>query len=300
MSIASSTAHSGTSVDTVLSWIPPRVHLPPISADVSSFLDMSDAELQRRLLGFIPASPLPSFDAVSEPSADSTFAMRFANLFHPIFRAASVQAASSAWRPFVQASWLNRQVWRSVRDGGWFRFLCYQASRRPESFVSIPNHRVCDEHSEFIRSEVADLLTRGSISDISSVAHQRSDCMRILPLLVVQNSKGKKRLCFDARHLNDEILCPSFKMETIHVPLRLLRPGDWMMTLDLWSGYHQVGLQTYLRPYCCFSWEGRVYRWNVLPFGLSVAPRLFSKVTRALVTKWREEGIRVSSKSGPY
>lgn len=50
-----------------------------------------------------------------------------------------------------------------------------------------------------------------------------------------------------------------------------------------------------LKPYCCFEWGGRIYRWNVLPFGISIAPRSFSKIMKLLVSKWREEGIRCSS-----
>ena len=77
---------------------------------------------------------------------------------------------------------------------------------------------------------------------------------------------------------------------------------------SLWSGYRQVRIQREglvshadqlprheLRPFLCFEWRNRVFLWNVLPFGLSTAPRTFSKITRAVVEHWRRLGIRVSS-----
>ena len=46
-----------------------------------------------------------------------------------------------------------------------------------------------------------------------------------------------------------------------------------------------------------FQWkhEGKdkYFVFNVLPFGVSVAAYIFSKVTRVLINKWRNQGIRI-------
>lgn len=34
---------------------------------------------------------------------------------------------------------------------------------------------------------------------------------------------------------------------------------------------------------------------NVLPFGLSTAPRAYSKLSRLMLKRWRREGIRCSN-----
>lgn len=67
-----------------------------------------------------------------------------------------------------------------------------------------------------------------------------------------------------------------------------------MFTLDHFNGFHQLKLQRNLRRHCCFRWEGRIYRWRVLPFGLSVAPRTYTKIMRLLLKRWRALGIRCS------
>jgi hypothetical protein len=42
-----------------------------------------------------------------------------------------------------------------------------------------------------------------------------------------------------------------------------------------------------------FKWEGRYYQYNCLPFGLSKAPWVFSKVIRELAMFWRSRGINI-------
>lgn len=61
------------------------------------------------------------------------------------------------------------------------------------------------------------------------------------------------------------------------------------------QGYHQIPLKPSFRPFCCFEWQGRVYRWNVLPFGISTAPRTYSKLSRLMLAQWRKDGIRCSN-----
>ncbi len=54
-----------------------------------------------------------------------------------------------------------------------------------------------------------------------------------------------------------------------------------------------MGLHPRSRTFVGFMWEGKYYVHNCLPFGLSTAPWVFSKVIRELVMLWRKEGIRV-------
>jgi hypothetical protein len=68
-----------------------------------------------------------------------------------------------------------------------------------------------------------------------------------------------------------------------------------MFTLDMKAGYHQLPVKPWFQKFLGFAWEGRVYRWQVLPFGLASAPRAYSKVTRAMVKSWRARGIRCTN-----
>ena len=69
-----------------------------------------------------------------------------------------------------------------------------------------------------------------------------------------------------------------------------------MVTFNLKSGYNHIAITEKHREYLGFSCtiKGEVKRieFCVLPFGLSSAPYVFTKVTRPLVSLWRRHGIR--------
>lgn len=67
-----------------------------------------------------------------------------------------------------------------------------------------------------------------------------------------------------------------------------------MFTFDLKSGYHHVEIFPEHRKYLSFAWtfssgRTRFFQFSVLPFGLSSAPYLFTKLLKPLVKKWRSE-----------
>ncbi len=47
------------------------------------------------------------------------------------------------------------------------------------------------------------------------------------------------------------------------------------------------------RPFLRFAFEGRAYQYKVLPFGLSLSPRVFTKVVEAALVPLREQGVRI-------
>ena len=68
-----------------------------------------------------------------------------------------------------------------------------------------------------------------------------------------------------------------------------------MFSFDLKSGYHHVDIYPGHRKFLSFSWrfsDGavRYFQFSVLPFGLSSAPYVFTKLLKPLVKKWRGEG----------
>ena len=76
--------------------------------------------------------------------------------------------------------------------------------------------------------------------------------------------------------------------------LMFLRKGGYAFKFDLKSGYHHVDICPEHVTYLGFSWEDKgvpsFYMFKQLPFGLSSAPYIFTKIMRPLVKKWRGEG----------
>ena len=94
------------------------------------------------------------------------------------------------------------------------------------------------------------------------------------------------------RHLNQFLWKQRFKYEDLRVAMLLLEKGDYIFSFDLKSGCHHVDIAKEHWKYLGFSWESRFYVFTVLPFGLSSACYIFTKLVRPLVRYWRERGLR--------
>ena len=71
---------------------------------------------------------------------------------------------------------------------------------------------------------------------------------------------------------------------------------DFSFQIDLNSGYHHVEIFPDHRNYLAFSWDFgdgvvKYFQFTVLPFGLSSALYLFTKLLKPILTSWRCKGI---------
>ena len=117
----------------------------------------------------------------------------------------------------------------------------------------------------------------------------------INPLSVSIQKSSKKRLILDLRHVNQFLYETKFRCEDVSVAKEILNPGDFMFTFDLKSGYHHVEIFPEHRKYLSFAWTfssgcTRYFEFSVLPFALSSAPYLFTKLLRPLVKKMEIRG----------
>ena len=69
-----------------------------------------------------------------------------------------------------------------------------------------------------------------------------------------------------------------------------------MFKFDLKSGYHHVEIFPDYRRFLAFALDFgdgvlKYFQFTVLPFGLSSAPYLFTKLLRPVITSWRCKGI---------
>ena len=76
----------------------------------------------------------------------------------------------------------------------------------------------------------------------------------------------------------------------------------YLFKFDLKSGYHHVDIFEEHQTYLGFSWEinqqTHYFVFTVLPFGLSTAPFVFTKVVRPLIKYWRLHAIKIACFSG--
>ncbi|GJP82308.1 hypothetical protein CLOP_g12561 [Closterium sp. NIES-67] len=116
--------------------------------------------------------------------------------------------------------------------------------------------------------------------------------MCVSPLNVVEQ-RDKCRLILDLRKVNNYLDIPKFKYEGLNRVAELIRPGDWMFSIDLKSGYHHVEIHPSCWKFSGFQFEGDYYSFISLPFGLATAPFVFTQLIKQLAKRWRASGVRV-------
>lgn len=208
------------------------------------------------------------------------------------FRAGMGFANKAMWRELAAG---NTEVLQWVENG----YSEFVAQRVPFTRRA-NNSNTGGENKTFVTDSVRDLLTVGAVRDVTDLVHDADVVRVIAPLTVAVQASGKRRLCWNGRPVNVFMPSPSFKMEHAEKAARMMRKGDYMFSLDMKAGYHQIPCKEWFKKFCCFAWENdkgetRVYQWQVCPFGLSTAPRAYSKLARCLLRHWRSLGIRCSN-----
>ncbi|CAI7890318.1 unnamed protein product, partial [Closterium sp. NIES-53] len=112
------------------------------------------------------------------------------------------------------------------------------------------------------------------------------------PLNVVEQ-REKCRLILDLRKVNEHLCIPKFKYEGLARVAELIQPNDWMLSVDLKSGYHHVDIHPTCWKYLGFQFEGNYYLFQSLLFGLATAPFIFTQLIKQLAQRWRSLGWQV-------
>ena len=141
----------------------------------------------------------------------------------------------------------------------------------------------------------AEFVTRTLLEWVSSgVAEPQSVSQYSFPLHVVDNGR-KLRLIHDLSRLNSLLPRAKFKLEDMRVMWHFLPENGFMCTWDMRAGYHHIAIHPESRRFLGFEWshEGVSLSGRAvgLPFGLSLAPFVFTKVFRPLIKRWRAMGI---------
>lgn len=129
------------------------------------------------------------------------------------------------------------------------------------------------EKNALIREEISSLLLKGAVEEISDGSKGFYSRIFLRP-----KRSGGWRPILDLKRLNQRVNCPSFKQDTVATVKASLRAGQWAFSLDMKDAFFQVPVHPSYRRYLRFSFEGKVYQYKVLPFGLCTSPLTFTKV----------------------
>ena len=128
-------------------------------------------------------------------------------------------------------------------------------------------------------------------------------------LFLVEKRSGGWRPILNLKRLNEGVKPPKFRMDTLQSVLNTLGAdiklyrdgcppgaevsGPWAVSLDLQDAYFHVPVDPRDTKYLRFAYDGEIFEIQVLPFGLSTAPRTFTRLVRAVGAYLKTLGINV-------
>lgn len=130
------------------------------------------------------------------------------------------------------------------------------------------------------------LLHSGAITK-SHPSHQQ--CCS--PIFLADKPNGTKRFILNLKYFNTSVVCPHFKMKDLRTAVKLVHKNIFMTTIDLKDAYFTVPIHKDHQKFRKFKFEGQLYQFTCLPFGLSSAPFCFSKLMKPVVSYLRSLGI---------
>ena len=106
----------------------------------------------------------------------------------------------------------------------------------------------------------------------------RSESPWRFPTFIVPKKNGEARIVFDYRKLNAITKRLAYSLPSIKQLMAKFKGKFWISTIDIKSGYWHIPIRKQDRCKTAFIFNGKVYEWNVMPFGPTNAPPHFQKV----------------------
>ncbi|CAJ0963854.1 unnamed protein product [Ranitomeya imitator] len=157
--------------------------------------------------------------------------------------------------------------------------------------VTSPSSR---ETQKLMMAGIQDLLDSRAISIVPVNEQGEGHYSRIF---MIKKPSGQSRIIINMKALNKYITYRKFKMESVKTAIPLIAPHSYMATIDLKDAYFHIPIhprhRKYLRFAVQFNQKILHFQYNVLPFGISSAPRVFSRVMAEAVAHIRSQDIAI-------
>ena len=157
--------------------------------------------------------------------------------------------------------------------------------------ICLQNNVSSRNESTFVRQSIDKLVLKNAVMQVQTPP-------RVVNPLTVAIKDGKKRLVLDLQHMNKAVLQQKCKIEAAETLAQYLPSSKFLYGFDWKSGYHHMDIVNTQWCLLGFSYTDhlgntRFFVFRVLPFGLSSAGFVFTKLLRVLIHYWRTKGIRI-------
>ena len=196
---------------------------------------------------------------------------------------------ADAWRACAVHPWVMSTISQGYR---------LQFAMKPPRFNGVLVSVARGDSARVLEDEIQSLLTKRAIRAVPDEEARQGFYSRYF--LIPKKGSSSLRPILDLRVLNRHLRKYTFRMLTHKVLCRSVRPGDWFVTIDLSDAYFHIAIHPTHRKFLRFAYQGRAYEYQAIPFGLSLAPRVFSKCVEAALSPLRNGGIRIFSYIDDY
>lgn len=184
----------------------------------------------------------------------------------------------SAWQGLL----LNWEINNILKEGFQIPFV------KDPPTMPFPLHDpvLAEEDMKVLDQEVSTLLNKGSIELATSPSFSSH-------LFCIPKKTGELWPVLNLQPQNTFIAPRHFKMESLKVVTASLEKGNYLTSLNLQDAFHHILIHPKSHKYLQFHWHGKIYQFKVLPFGLSLAPFVFTKVLCPILCWAWAQGIQL-------
>lgn len=150
----------------------------------------------------------------------------------------------------------------------------------------MPKNLITSKEVDLVEEAILNLLSVGAIRECKPVKGQFLSNYFLIP-----KSNGSMRFVLNLKELNTFIATEHFKMEDVRTAIKLMTKNCFLGNIDLQDAYYMIPIHESHTKYLRFSWVGQLFEFVCLPFGLNIAPWIFTKVVKPIVSKLRSQGL---------
>jgi hypothetical protein len=146
-------------------------------------------------------------------------------------------------------------------------------------------------HEAAVRARLHEYMQFGAVVELPAGSDLTD--LRIQPLHVIIKEGKKPRLVIDLScNLNDHLRHVHFTYSSVDDAVEASHPGCWYGKLDLSNCFLSFPLHPSVRRYFCFRFDGRLYQFTHMPFGLSTAPRVCTQLLSVVNYALAKAGVK--------
>src|SRR2546421_375262 len=146
-------------------------------------------------------------------------------------------------------------------------------------------YRETPDKKKFIKEEIKKMIKAKRIKESYSPWAS--------PVTLAKKKNNNYKYCIDYRKLNIITKPDAYPLPRIDELLERYQTAKWFTSMDLASGFHQVGMVEEDKEKTAFICSEGLYEFNVMPFGLRNAPGTFQRLMDKVLKDYISDFVEV-------